>query len=151
MLSSGLAVILSSLEGYTDIFLGPWGQYQKFVFAKLTMTINVSGPAKSWLSQNSSSSCKNLWHTINAFVVKLAWVKRRLVKKKRILADRKHIPTPTPYGQLNVQFFDVSFILDYDSMCSEMDITPEKSSSSNYKNSQLLLREASVQEKCSFF
>ena len=31
------------------------------------------------------------------------------------------------------------FILDYDSMCSEMDFTPEKSFSSNYKNSQLLL------------
>ena len=27
------------------------------------------------------------------------------------------------------------FILDYDSMCSEMDFTPEKSFSSNYKNS----------------
>ena len=29
--------------------------------------------------------------------------------------------------------------LDYDCMCSEMDFTPEKSFSSNYKNSQLLL------------
>ena len=34
--------------------------------------------------------------------------------------------------------FGVFFILDYDSMCSEMDFTPEKSFSSNYKNFQLL-------------
>ena len=31
------------------------------------------------------------------------------------------------------------FILHYDSMCSEIDFTPEKLFSSNYKNSQLLL------------
>ena len=36
------------------------------------------------------------------------------------------------------------FILDYDSMCSEMDFTPEKSFSSNYKNSQLLLTAAAA-------
>ena len=36
------------------------------------------------------------------------------------------------------------FILDYDSMYSEMDLTPEKSFSSNYKNSQLLLTAAAA-------
>ena len=35
-------------------------------------------------------------------------------------------------------------ILDYDSMCSKMDFTPEKSFSSNYKNSQLLLTAAAA-------
>ena len=35
-------------------------------------------------------------------------------------------------------FFGLFFILHYDSMCSEMDFTPEKSFSSNYKNFQLL-------------
>ena len=48
-------------------------------------------------------------------------------------------PPPSPYGQHFVQNFLGVFILDYDSMCSEMDFTPEKSISSNYKNSQLLL------------
>ena len=47
------------------------------------------------------------------------------------------------YGQLFVIFF-VFFFLDYDSMCSEMDFTPEKSFSSNYKNSQLLLTAAAA-------
>ena len=63
---------------------------------------------------------------------------RRLVKNKRIFygqADRKR----------TVSFlwiiFGVFFILDYDCMCSEMDFTPEKAFSSNYKISQLLLRE----------
>ena len=32
------------------------------------------------------------------------------------------------------------FILDYDSMCSEMDFTPVQLFSSNYKNSQLVLK-----------
>ena len=36
------------------------------------------------------------------------------------------------------------FILDYNSMCSEMDFTPEKLFSSNYKNSQLLLTAAAA-------
>ena len=50
-----------------------------------------------------------------------------------------------PYGQFFVNnFFGVFFILDYDSMCSEMDFTPEKSFSSNYKNSQLLLTAAAA-------
>ena len=35
-------------------------------------------------------------------------------------------------------------VFDYDSMCSETDFTPEKSSSSNYKNSQLLLTAAAA-------
>ena len=49
------------------------------------------------------------------------------------------VSVPPPYGQLFVKFFGVFFILDYDSLYSEMDLTPEKSFSSNYKNSQLLL------------
>ena len=47
--------------------------------------------------------------------------------KKRIFygqADRKRSPPPLPsYGQLFVNFFGVLFILDYESMCSEMDLT----------------------------
>ena len=39
---------------------------------------------------------------------------------------------------------DVFFILDYDSMCSEMDFTQEKSFSSNYKNFKLLLTAATA-------
>ena len=50
------------------------------------------------------------------------------------------------YGQLFVKFFGVFFILDYDSMCSEMDFTPEKSFSSNYKNSQLLTAAAALSQ-----
>ena len=50
------------------------------------------------------------------------------------------VQNPPSYGQLFVKFFWVCFfILDYDSMCSEMDFTPEKSFSYDYKNSQLLL------------
>ena len=37
-----------------------------------------------------------------------------------------------PHGQFFVKFFGVFFILDYDSLYSEMDLTPEKSFSSNY-------------------
>ena len=47
-------------------------------------------------------------------------------------------------GQADSKRFGVLFILDYDSMCSEMDFTPEKSFSSNYKNSQLLLTAAAA-------
>ena len=43
-----------------------------------------------------------------------------------------------------VFFWGLFFILDYDSMCSEMDFTPEKSFSSNYKNFQLLLTAAAA-------
>ena len=50
---------------------------------------------------------------------------------------------PAPYSQFFV-FFVFFFILDYDSMCSEMDFTLEKSFSSNYKNSQLLLTAAAA-------
>ena len=66
-------------------------------------------------------------------------------KKSRIFygqADRKRLPSPPPssYGQLYVKFLCVFFfILDYDFMCSEMDFTPEKLFSSNYKNSQVMM------------
>ena len=52
---------------------------------------------------------------------------------------------PTP--PLKVSFlwiFWCVFILEYDSMCSEMDFTPEKSFSSNYKISQLLFTAATA-------
>ena len=39
------------------------------------------------------------------------------------------------------------FISDYDSMCYEMDFTPKKSFSSNYKNSELLLTAAAALSK----
>ena len=45
---------------------------------------------------------------------------------------------PPPLIYFVLYFFGVFFILDYDSMCYEMDFSPEKSFSSNYKNSQLL-------------
>ena len=46
-----------------------------------------------------------------------------------------------PFSQLFVNIFWVCFfILDYDSMCSEMDFTPVQLFSSNYKNSQLVLK-----------
>ena len=68
-------------------------------------------------------------------------------QKKRIFygqADRKRLPLP-PLRSAFCEFFCVCFfILDYDSMCSEMDFTPEKSFSSNYKNSQLLLTDAAA-------
>ena len=49
------------------------------------------------------------------------------------------VDPPPPYGQLFVIFFGVALTFYYDYMCSEMDLTPEKSFSSNYQNSQLLL------------
>ena len=48
--------------------------------------------------------------------------------------DRKRLPP----------FFWCVFILDCDCMCSEMDFSPEKSFSSNYNNSQLLLTAAAA-------
>ena len=71
---------------------------------------------------------------------------RESVNKKRIFygqADRKGPPL------VNGQFFlwifvCVFFILDYDSICSEMDFTAEKSFLSNYKNFQLLLTAAAA-------
>ena len=52
-------------------------------------------------------------------------------------ADRERLP-PFPTWSVFVCFFGVCFfILDYDSMCSERDFTPEKSFASNYKNFQL--------------
>ena len=66
-------------------------------------------------------------------------------RKKRIFygqANRKRLPPH--YGQFFVNFFGVFIILDYDSMCSEMDFTPEKYFSSNYKNSQPLLTAAAA-------
>ena len=56
-------------------------------------------------------------------------------------AHRKNPPLTVSFLWI---FFGVFFILDYDSMCSEMDFTPEKSFSSNYKNSQLLLTAAAA-------
>ena len=53
-------------------------------------------------------------------------------------ANRKRLPSH--YGH----FFGVFIILDYDSMCSEMDFTPEKYFSSNHKNSQPLLTAAAA-------
>ena len=52
--------------------------------------------------------------------------------------------SPSPYSQLFVIFFGVPLTLYYDYMCSEMDLTPEKSFSSNYKNSQLFLTAAAA-------
>ena len=51
---------------------------------------------------------------------------------------------PPLFGQLFVKFCWRVIFLDYDSICSEMDFTPEKSSSYNYKNSQLLLTAAAA-------
>ena len=49
------------------------------------------------------------------------------------------------YGQSGSnRFWCFFFILHYDSMCSEMDFAPEKSFSSNYKNSQFLHTAASA-------
>ena len=53
-------------------------------------------------------------------------------------------PTPPLTVSFLWNFFGVFFILEYDSMCSEMDFTPEKSCSSNYKNSQLLFTAATA-------
>ena len=56
--------------------------------------------------------------------------------------------TVSVYPTLTVSFlrifFVFFFILDYDSMCSEMEFTPEKSFSSNKKNSELLLTAAAA-------
>ena len=57
---------------------------------------------------------------------------------------RLTISAPPPCGQLFVIFFGVHLTLYYDLMCSEMDFTPEKSFSSNYKKSQLLLTDAAA-------
>ena len=54
---------------------------------------------------------------------------------------------PPPLIYFVLYFFGVFFILDYHSMCSEMDFTPEKSFSSNYKNSQLLLTANAVTKR----
>ena len=59
-------------------------------------------------------------------------------------ADRKRLPSPLLRSAFCENFFGVFFILDYGSLCSEMDFTPEKSFSSNYKNSQLLLTAAAA-------
>ena len=70
----------------------------------------------------------------------------RLVKKNGQFTVRLTVsiyPRP-PYGQLFVIFLGVLLTLYYDYMCSEMDFTPEKSFSSNYKNSQLLLSAAAA-------
>ena len=47
-------------------------------------------------------------------------------------------------AQLFVIFFGVLLTLYYDYMIYQMDFTPEKSFSSNYKNSQLLLTAAAA-------
>ena len=72
-------------------------------------------------------------------VIFLYWLCKGRRQKKRIFygqADRKR--------SAFYEFLCVFFFLDYDSMCSEMDFTPEKSFSSNYKNSQLLLTAAAA-------
>ena len=51
-------------------------------------------------------------------------------------ADRKR--PPPPLLSAFCDFFWCVFIIDYDSLCYEMDFTPETSFSSNYKNCQLL-------------
>ena len=77
----------------------------------------------------------------------------RRQRKKRIFygqADRKRLPHP-PLRSAFCDFFwgCVFFILDYDSMCSKMDFTYEKTFSSNYKNSQLLLTTvAALSQNC---
>ena len=66
-------------------------------------------------------------------------------QKKRIFygqAGRKR-PPPVTVSFLWEKNWCV-FFLDYDSMCSEMDFTPEKTFSSNYKYSQLLLTAAAT-------
>ena len=67
--------------------------------------------------------------------------------KKQIFygqADRKRLPPPTPpYGQL-WNFFWCVFILDYDSMCSEMDFTQEKSFLSNYNYTAALSQNSQI-------
>ena len=68
---------------------------------------------------------------------------REVVKKKQISYGQAHQKRlhPPPYCKIAVKFFCVCiFILDYDSMCSEMDFTPVQLFSSNYKNSQLVLK-----------
>ena len=67
-------------------------------------------------------------------------------KKNRIFygqADRKRLPHP-PLKVSFLWIFWCVFILEYDSMCSEMDFTPEKSFSSKYKKSKLLLTAAAA-------
>ena len=70
-----------------------------------------------------------------AKVSEFVWI-REVVKKTDI---SECLPPRPSYSQFFVNIFWVCFfILDYDSMCSEMDFTPKKSFSFSYKNSQLL-------------
>ena len=65
---------------------------------------------------------------------------------KKHFTVRLTVSVPPPYGQLFVIFFfGVPLTLYYDYKCSEMDFTPEKSFSSKYKNSQLLLAAAAAE------
>ena len=57
-------------------------------------------------------------------------------------ANRKRLPLALQ--SVFCEFFGVFIILDYDSMCSEIDFTPEKYFSSNHKNSQPLLTAAAA-------
>ena len=75
-------------------------------------------------------------------------VLREVVKKNGYFTNRLTVSIYPPPSLLWSAFCEILFamfsILDYDSMCSEMDFTPEKSFSSNYKNSQLLLTAAAA-------
>ena len=75
-------------------------------------------------------------------------VLREVVKKNGYFTNRLTVSIYTPPSLLWSAFCEILFamfsILDYDSMCSEMDFTPEKSFPSNYKNSQFLFTAAAA-------
>ena len=48
---------------------------------------------------------------------------REVIKKRIFYGQTDRKGSPPLYSQLFVNFFGVFFILDYDSMCSEMDFT----------------------------
>ena len=80
-------------------------------------------------------------NTIGALVVPSL-----MIEQHNTFSFRNRLPNKSQDFSKYLVFslFGVFFILDYDSMCSEMDFTPEKSFSSNYKNSQLLLTAAAA-------
>ena len=111
-------------------------------------TLKDAGPPNSsrqktalgcvWLNALGSAENTQLYCFPEFFVGKAGRQKKRKFYGR---ADRKLYP---PLWSAFCETFLVCFILDYDSMCSEMDLTPEKSFSSNYKNSQFLLTAAAA-------
>ena len=71
-------------------------------------------------------------------------VLREVVKKNGYFTNRLTVsiytaPPPLLWSAFCEILFAMFSILDYDSMCSEMDFTPEKSFPSNYKNSLIIV------------